>query len=340
MLPHHKDIWRSRESWFLVSLCLFWKCYSLVNPGNLQLDLVFPRENGTYSPLEAFPIVLLLHNINIAWPYRPRMTWTLSSVEKYGENNELLDQGTFPHEEHYSAWTKRGFWDESPSNFLFINTTTLLDSKRSSNQKRAPFFGSSKQEVSKAYQLEVQLILGDQGCQPSSPPSSPPTGQIVLSSPSQAEPSMAISSTVIFNISTKAGRVSQKPQEQFDLRHLGEFSGCPRPLGTIGILGTQENENDKDRACPLLRDPPPAAKHCAMKIDDHIRTEVARAIAKASTSRQTQKWKPNKGNAEGKTFQSGAAVMAAVTGTMFGILGLILSLWTIWAGDSILLEIA
>jgi len=195
-------------------------------------------------------------------------------------------------------------------------------------------------EANKSFELSIKFSLDDKlpgGETCPAPTSMERSTQMVLSSDTRTSDSFSISQEVTFSISNAKG---QDPV--LDVGKLLEMTECPSPLGTIGILGSQDQDDHlTERKCPILENPPPPTKKCVVRVDNHVRDAVSKAIRKTSrSSRSRQTQVTGKQETEAHTFASGAAVMAAVTGTIFGTLGLLLSLWTIYVGDVILLEIA
>lgn len=49
-------------------------------PTNLQVDLIFPRDNETYAPTQLFPIVFGINNLDAAWPLDIRLSAQIESL--------------------------------------------------------------------------------------------------------------------------------------------------------------------------------------------------------------------------------------------------------------------
>ncbi|KFY40860.1 hypothetical protein V495_05215 [Pseudogymnoascus sp. VKM F-4514 (FW-929)] len=49
-------------------------------PSNLQVDLIFPRDNETYAPTQLFPIVFGISNLDAAWPLNIRLSAQVESL--------------------------------------------------------------------------------------------------------------------------------------------------------------------------------------------------------------------------------------------------------------------
>jgi len=63
--------------YLVVGSLLAWPAFS-TNSTVVQVDLVFPRNNGVYVPTYPFPIVFALHNFSRSWRYRPVQNWQLT----------------------------------------------------------------------------------------------------------------------------------------------------------------------------------------------------------------------------------------------------------------------
>jgi hypothetical protein len=70
----------------LIELCLFQLCHSV--DANLQVDLVFPKNNTIYQSAYVFPIVFALHSPFSAWQYKPYSQWRL--LEGKGSSEKSL----------------------------------------------------------------------------------------------------------------------------------------------------------------------------------------------------------------------------------------------------------
>jgi hypothetical protein len=73
---------------FIMPICLLIFSF-LLQPGvslgiPVQVDLVFPRNNTVYQPVNPFPLVFALHNFSAAWKYRPTLRYVL-----YAFNSEI-----------------------------------------------------------------------------------------------------------------------------------------------------------------------------------------------------------------------------------------------------------
>ncbi|KAE9373656.1 hypothetical protein N431DRAFT_337783 [Stipitochalara longipes BDJ] len=90
-------------------------------PQNIELDLIFPRNNTVYAPTAHFPVVFAIQNAAIGWPYGLAIDWIITSDSPVG------DQYT---------WTEVDFNSStealpSPGPFLLIgstNKTNAIDS--------------------------------------------------------------------------------------------------------------------------------------------------------------------------------------------------------------------
>jgi hypothetical protein len=292
------------------------------------VDLAFPGNGSTYPPLEVFPIALILHNANMIWPYKPRLTWTLFSGEQGNEGVDIIDEGSLLEGDGVGDGSR--YWEARPNNYLLVNTSTALFEriKKRKNQKRWSFGKKEKKKESEEYRLDLQLsIEGNASCRGGSEMFSDTVSPQQILSEFKSESKLILSSSVTFTINMTASLRKDQP--------LPELSDCPT---LIGIL-TPENTKDSS-ACPsFVHLDPPAS--CSMSVDAYITAEIANRI-KSGISRLRNKFIASSEEDASETikFSSGAAVMTAVTGTIFGIVGLLLSLWTIYVGDSILLEIA
>lgn len=71
-------------TWFLIGAFFIQPVVS--DTTNLQVDLLFPRNNTVYQPVYPFPIVFGALNFSVASPYQPILKWTLEARGQPGSN--------------------------------------------------------------------------------------------------------------------------------------------------------------------------------------------------------------------------------------------------------------
>jgi hypothetical protein len=54
-------------------------------PQNIELDLIFPRNNTVYAPTAHFPVVFAIQNAAIGWPYGLAIDWDITSDLPVGD---------------------------------------------------------------------------------------------------------------------------------------------------------------------------------------------------------------------------------------------------------------
>jgi len=60
--------------------------FSVQLPGTVELDLVFPREGGSYAVTDPFPVIIAVQNAVVAFDYGFDFTWSISPIGALNDN--------------------------------------------------------------------------------------------------------------------------------------------------------------------------------------------------------------------------------------------------------------
>jgi hypothetical protein len=82
-------------------------------PQNIELDLIFPRNNTVYAPTAHFPVVLAVQNAAVGWPYGLAIDWVITSGLPVGNQYTWTEGGFNSSNEKFS----------SPGSFFLIGST-------------------------------------------------------------------------------------------------------------------------------------------------------------------------------------------------------------------------
>jgi len=245
-------------------------------------------------------------------------------------NMDIVDEGSVFERDRFGPGS--GYWEAQPNNLVLVNTSNALieRAKKKKSQKRW-LFGRAEQKEREEYRLEVQLTIEEDtacGAKLNPLPIADSRQQLLSSQSLGSEQKILISSFVIFSINTT---VSSRKERQ-----LPVLPDCPTTMGSLTVKAAQESSS-----CLLAFSLSDSSASCPMPIDSYITSEIKSYVSDTLSRIKRKQTASREGEAsDSGSFSSGAAVMTAITGTFFGVIGLALSLWTIYVGDVILLEIA
>jgi hypothetical protein len=114
----------------LVSLIVLQLCSSF-DISQMQVDLVFPRNNSYYQRVWPFPTVFALQNFSAGWEYNPSFFWMLSRYNNLsGDYNEMdyAKMGQIERDNQSSP----GSWGPPVDNYLSVNFTDAIWSNKAS----------------------------------------------------------------------------------------------------------------------------------------------------------------------------------------------------------------
>jgi hypothetical protein len=60
--------------------------FSVQLPGTVEFDLVFPREGGSYTVTDPFPVIIAVQNAVVAFDYGFDFTWSISPIGALNDN--------------------------------------------------------------------------------------------------------------------------------------------------------------------------------------------------------------------------------------------------------------
>lgn len=257
------------------------------NNTKVQLDLLFPQSDAVYKPVYPFPIVFVLHNTALSWPFGTQFIWDLSEIgtsvdPRYFEPRwPGIDGGGFSPTHLYSGQAPPNFRGAPPPNpFLLVNSSLNIVNTTSSRFRIRYQFGLWRNCSSERAERAVNST--------------------------KAYRSITVYGEVFFNISRENGKVPGI--------EVGQYA---TPLGAIGILGT--NGSEYGYPCPIRQDPPPETDENSFMADYSVAKEVADTMVRISECR-FQSW-PNVtgllGPCRGKdstrfTFGSGGTMEASL----------------------------
>jgi hypothetical protein len=82
----------------------------------VQVDLVFPKNDTAYKPTNPFPIVFAVHNFATAWSDKPTLQWRLTRTD--------MGRRTIA-EEGWIGW-REGSAPPPEAHFLYINSSKIV----------------------------------------------------------------------------------------------------------------------------------------------------------------------------------------------------------------------
>jgi hypothetical protein len=222
-------------------------CYS-TETSNVQVDLVFPKNNTEYLPVWPFPVVFALHNFSVAWKYRPTVEW---SIGAWDERYDSFTLATSTLSTQGVIGSQSADWGPPPDKYLWINSTSRIsyynESDRHWNQSR--------------FSLSWSFRLGDRDrC----------TGPGFGDDGSRPFRGFAqfYTGKVFFNVSNSTGVMPD----------LVSHGPCALELGAVGYQGP----NSTEETCPLLSWPRPNPTPCAFTIDSKAVDQVSKAMVNRS----------------------------------------------------------
>lgn len=106
----------SRFSYFLTGIPLIQHSYCF-DPSNVQVDIIFPKNNSVYLPIYPFPVIFALHNFSAVWQYEPILKWRLKSWI----NHSSYGQWGLASGDILTEWNRE--WAPPPDKHIMINST-------------------------------------------------------------------------------------------------------------------------------------------------------------------------------------------------------------------------
>jgi hypothetical protein len=263
--------------YFVLSVLSILSLCRTQNNTKVQLDLLFPRSNAVYKPVYPFPIVFIVHNAALSWPFGTQFSWQLDengTVEhpKYQLPWKGIDTGGYyPTQTLFNPTQGRGA--PPPSPFLFINSSLNIINTTSTMFRLRYRFGLWSNCSDQQAESDMNST--------------------------KAYRSITVIGEVFFNISKDNGKVPSI--------EVGEYA---TPLGAIGILGT--NGSEYGFPCPIRQDPPPETDEYLFKADYSVAKEVAHAMVGRSECRN-QSW-PNVTGLLGPCIGKGSTRFVSLSG--------------------------
>lgn len=110
-----------------LSLLLLVTFFSLVSASipPIQVDLISPRNNTVYLPINPFAFIFAVHNFSSAWKFKPRFEWDLTNINITTGERYYVSDGAV-------GWNERtpGF-GPPPDTFLAVNSSKYLGTHES-----------------------------------------------------------------------------------------------------------------------------------------------------------------------------------------------------------------
>jgi hypothetical protein len=230
---------------YFVAFCLAQKTPF---PQNIELDLIFPRNNTVYAPTAQFPVVFAIQNAAIGWPYGLTVDWDITSALPVG-SQYTRNSGSF------NSSTRAL---PSPGPFLFIGS-------------------SNKTNTVDRFVLQWSFSINNASVDPRNLyPFSYPMGNHSV---------VSILNTVYFSIA-KSGIAPEVVVDGRCPQGVGMFvveSISTTDRGTYPVVNpTAYNmTNTKDDSYPgiELLYTPPEYNPCAMKVDNALASSVSAVMA-------------------------------------------------------------
>jgi hypothetical protein len=249
------------------------------NNTKVQLDLIFPRSNTVYKPIYPFPIVFMIHNAALLWPFGTKFRWRLleNGINRFSDKLEpqwqVIDNGGYTPTETIRTPTD-GRGAPPPSPFLFVNSSKTIIKTNATAFKLQYSFGLWKNCSDMIAESEANLTA--------------------------TRPTYTIDGEMFFNISRDNGEIPNILG--------GEGGDCATPLGAIGVLGS--NGSEFGFPCPVRQKPPPEPDLCKFKVSPPIASEVADAMIR-ETHCKAKTWPNVTGPCKGKDSIFGSATIAS-----------------------------
>ncbi|KAK4203892.1 hypothetical protein QBC40DRAFT_262187 [Triangularia verruculosa] len=198
----------------------FSACSGQSSVGNVQLDLVFPRNQSTYQPTYPFPVVFAIHNPSILWPIHWTFTWRLESLTPTANGSDLegVERGEI-------------FWE--PVRSMLGNTAPVVGKpdlwmrEKNLTDPWLLIYSVKKLVNSTASHFILKFSLTvDNACRPDG-------SRFTLD---EKEFSTSVGAAIFFHLSKNG-----------DLPDVGQPGSCASPIGAISLNNTSQHLVDRGR---------------------------------------------------------------------------------------------
>lgn len=283
-------------------------------PATLELDVVFPRENGTYAPQSYFPIVFGLQNATAGWPLGLYVAW---SVQPY---NSLFPSLTPKRDNSTSS-------NNSSGNTPFQSFPGLPTggAEGASSPPSDPYFfiGSANlatnetvQDWTLQWRFEVSRNCSADGSTYDSNTTTTTEGSVSFKTTNGGE-----MPDVVSGWCSGPSSPSSPSNTSSDLWRWGYSTALAFGIRSVANATGEEGSG----TCAVLEDPAPTPDPCALQVGGAVAASVSSAMM-AATSCTTGAWPgitapcttQKTSSAADGTMQLGPVVVCGMVAAMLG----------------------